>query len=247
MNQHVKTKALGRWLKNNLALIIIVCCILAIVAIVLVATLSPAEPTIPVDSDPVDNPDNPTPSNPTPENPAPVVEDPVVTPQPEVFTSPLQDYTLGMTFTDDVSNMFVFNSTLRRWEAHRAVDMLAPLGTAVSPMKSGTVTAVGSSYGLGNYVEIDHGDGIVATYASLDNICVEVGAEVTSETKIGETSETANYEFLDGAHLHLSVTVNGELIDPLSLFTASDDGNDEVDDDYNLSRKIDRASLLIHG
>lgn len=215
---HSKSRAFGRWLKNNLALIIIVSCVVAIVGIVLVATLTPDPPVVPVDTDVPNGQDTGI-----VDDPLIPIDEPITPPEQtsEVFLSPMENYTLGMTFTDNVENLFVFNNTLGRWESHRAVDLVAPTGTAVSSMKSGTVVKVGYSYGLGNYVEIDHGEGVVATYASLDNVTVTQGQEVVGGDKIGETSETANYEFKDGAHLHLSVTVNGELVDPLPLFTTS--------------------------
>lgn len=223
MNHNVKTSSFGRWLRNNIALIVIVSCVLAIVAVVLLATLLPTETAIPVDGEPVDT--TPVDSGTTPPDTT-IPEEPVVTepetPAPEVFVSPIVNYTLGMTFTDNVSNLFVFNSTLSRWESHRAVDLIAPTGTEVVSMRSGTVTEVGYSYGLGNYVSIDHGDGVIATYASLDNVTVIAGQSVVGGEKIGETSESANYEFLDGAHLHLAVTLNGTTVDPLPYFTSQE-------------------------
>ena len=67
---------------------------------------------------------------------------------------------------------------------------------------------------MGNVVKIDHGDNVVATYASLGDVEVVKGQAVKKGDVIGEVSTTASYEFSDGAHLHLEVEVNGEAVNP---------------------------------
>lgn len=205
-----KTRIAGRngfvrFLRNNLALIIIVVCLLSIITIVIVASINANKPPLPVDTDPDDT--DPTDTDPTDTDPDDT--DPI-----EVFLPPVETYTLGMDYTDDAENLFVFNNTLGWWEAHRAVDFLTEEGAGVTAMKSGTVLSVGSTYGLGGYVKIDHGEGVVATYACLKNICVTAGNQVAQGDKIGEASDSANYEFKDGPHLHLEMTLNGAKVNP---------------------------------
>lgn len=186
-----------RFLRNNLALIIIVLCLLSIITIVVVASINANKPVIPVDQDP-----------------DPVIPDPVIPDPVEVFLLPVTTYEVGMDFTDDGENLFVYNRTLKRTESHRAVDFLAEEGTSVLAMKSGTVIEVGSTYGFGGYVKIDHGGDIIATYASLKNISVTAGSQVKQGDKLGEISDSANYEFLDGPHLHLEMTLNKVRVNP---------------------------------
>ena len=196
-----------RFLRNNLALIIIVVCLLSIITIVVVASINANLPTVDPDPDP----------------------DPVVDPDPDpdpdpvqVFLPPVEIYTVGMDYTDDSENLFVFNNTLGWWEAHRAVDFLAEDGASVKAMKSGTVLSVGSTYGLGEYVKVDHGEGIVATYACLKNVCVTAGAQIEQGAKLGEVSDSANYEFKDGPHLHLEMTLNGVKVNPWDYIDTGD-------------------------
>lgn len=186
-----------RFLRNNLALIIIVLCLLSIITIVVVASINANKPTIPVDQDP-----------------DPVIPDPVIPDPIEVFLLPVTTYEVGMDFTDDEENLFVYSKTLNCYQSHRAVDFLAEEGTNVLAMKSGTVIEVGSTYGFGGYVKIDHGEDVIATYASLKNISVTAGSQVKQGDKIGEISDSANFEFLDGPHLHLEMTLSGTRVNP---------------------------------
>jgi hypothetical protein len=169
---------------------------------------------VPVVNPPDDN--KPTPGGTdTPGGDNPVVNPPQYETVKVYFSSPILNVQKGMTFTGDSDdNMFVQSSTLDRWIKHYALDLLADAGTAVNSMYDGTVIEVSSSYGYGNAVKIDHGNGVIATYASLDNVTVVNGQAVLKGEKIGETSISAMYEFLDGAHLHLEVEVNGIKTDP---------------------------------
>lgn len=198
-----------RFVKNNLALLIIAMCIIAIVAIVIIASTRENEPVEQqnpiVDNNPPSEGNNPTQDNPPKEV--------------KTYILPLEVYTIGMSFTDDEDNLFVFNQTLDIWQSHRAVDFLAESGSVVKAIASGTVSETGSTYGYGNYVKIDHGDGVIATYASLGNVLVKTGDEVAQGASIGEVSETASFEFADGAHLHFALEVNGEVTDPFTLLT----------------------------
>jgi len=194
------------FVKQNLALIIIIACVIAITTIVIVAATGNNDVPV-VTDDPTTEPTE--------------TEDPTIKPGANVdntlkfFTTPVANYTeIGMDYTNDSDNMFVFNGTLDMWMAHRAVDFLAEEGTQVRAMRSGTVTEVGFTYGYGNYIIIDHGDGILATYASLSEPMVTAGQTVAKGAIIAEVSTSAAYEFDDGPHLHLSMQLNGVTVNP---------------------------------
>ena len=110
--------------------------------------------------------------------------------------------------------MFVFNKTLNMWKTHNALDLLAADGSKVVSMYDGVVLDVSESYGMGHVVKIDHGNNVIATYASLGDVKVVKGQEVQRGEQIGTVSTSASYEFFDGAHLHLEMTVNGKTVDP---------------------------------
>ncbi|MEG1527913.1 MAG: M23 family metallopeptidase [Clostridia bacterium] len=217
---NVNGNAFVRFLRNNIALIIISICLLAIVTIVIVASVNANEPTLPVDGNkPTDTTDDPDDDKPTtdPSDDVPTGGDGDIT--SAKFELPVSNFTIGMDYTNDTDNLFVFSSTLKRWQSHRATDFLATSGTAVTAMRGGTVTEVGNNYALGDYVTVDHGDGVVATYASMQNLCVVAGQTVAKGEKIGEVSNSAGSELADGAHLHLAVKKDGKYVSPWTILT----------------------------
>lgn len=99
---------------------------------------------------------------------------------------------------------------------HRGIDISGgnASGSLVVAGASGTVTTAGwSTGGYGNYVIIDHGNGVETLYAHmLDNsLMVNAGDKVTKGQAIGRVGNTG-YSF--GAHLHFEVRINGNRINP---------------------------------
>lgn len=99
---------------------------------------------------------------------------------------------------------------------HRGLDISGAnaSGSLVVAGASGTVTESGwSTGGYGNYVIIDHGNGIETLYAHmLDNsLMVNEGDVVTKGQAIGRVGNTG-YSF--GAHLHFEVRINGNRVNP---------------------------------
>lgn len=97
-----------------------------------------------------------------------------------------------------------------RW--HGAIDIANKLGTPVVAADAGTVTFAGWSGGLGNAIQIDHGDGFATVYAHLDSISVQVGQAVAKGDEIGRMGTTGHST---GPHLHLILTYQGGIINPL--------------------------------
>ncbi|MGL6341026.1 MAG: M23 family metallopeptidase, partial [Waterburya sp.] len=106
---------------------------------------------------------------------------------------------------------------------HDGIDYGAPLGSPVVAMDDGIVTRVVSGCidfsdlycggQLGNWVEIDHGDGAIATYGHLKNssITVKEGMKVWKNQEIAQIGSSG---WSTGAHLHFSIQVNGKEEDP---------------------------------
>lgn len=216
MNSTKQTNKFTRFLRNNAALLLLIFCVVAIATVVLVVTLTKDTPVIP--DDPVagnpndDNPNNPNDGN---HNAGNEPETPRKETIKVYFSAPLAYTSVSMEYTDGTDLKFVFSSTLNRWESHKGIDLVAADGTQVSAMYDGTVIEVTETYGMGNIVTIDHGDNVIATYASLSDVQVQVGQQVSKGDAIGSVSTSASYEFLDGAHLHLQITKDGEIVDPM--------------------------------
>lgn len=95
---------------------------------------------------------------------------------------------------------------------HRGVDLNAPQGTDVYSAMAGEVVVAGRHRQYGNYVMIDHGNGVVTLYAHHRMNLVSVGDVVNRGQKIAEVGRTGN---ATGPHLHFELQVHGLRTNPL--------------------------------
>ena len=101
---------------------------------------------------------------------------------------------------------------------HAGLDVAAPLGAKVVAPANGTISLTGSFYFNGNTVFIDHGEGLLSMMCHLSRIEVHEGDVVTKGQEIGRVGATGR---ATGPHLHWSVSLNGDRVDPsavLALF-----------------------------
>ena len=111
----------------------------------------------------------------------------------------------------------------RSYERHFALDISCTgLGSPIYAVQGGTVTEIATGYGnntsvvnYGNYVEINHGNGVVTLYAHLNSVNVSVGQVVSKKQVIG-TMGNSGFSF--GTHLHFAVYRNGSVVNPFSLY-----------------------------
>lgn len=94
---------------------------------------------------------------------------------------------------------------------HNGVDMAAPSGTSILAAYDGMVVQAAYSNTMGNYVMIDHGDGLYTIYMHASALSVSKGANVTKGQKIGAVGSTGRST---GPHLHFSVRLNGSYVSP---------------------------------
>ena len=98
---------------------------------------------------------------------------------------------------------------------HRGIDIGAPSGTLIHAAAEGTVTISAYHTTMGNYVEINHGDGLKTRYEHMSRRLCSVGDTVYAGSVIGRVGSTGNST---GSHLHFEVWVNGTRIDPMQFF-----------------------------
>lgn len=100
---------------------------------------------------------------------------------------------------------------------HDAIDIGAPIGSPVYAAADGTVITAKTGYngGRGNYVMIDHGNGLVTRYQHLNSFYVSVGQTVTKGQNIAEVGNTGASS---GPHLDFAIYVNGKTVDPLTYY-----------------------------
>ncbi|MNS37752.1 Murein DD-endopeptidase MepM [compost metagenome] len=94
---------------------------------------------------------------------------------------------------------------------HTGLDIAASSGTPVKAPASGTVSFAGWNGGYGNYVVIDHGNGLQTAYAHMSAINVKRGQRVTAGTQVGRVGSTG---MSTGPHMHFEVKRNGQFVNP---------------------------------
>ena len=211
MNSTKQPSKFRRFLRNNAALLLLIFCVLAITAVVLAVTLTRNAPVIP-DDPVVNNPNDDQPGNTKPDDDTP--NTPGKTKIKVYFSSPVKNGKTGMDYTSKDGYPVEYNRTLEAWVYHEALDLLADEGTDVVAMFDGTVIKVGNSVSHGEYVVVDHGDNVIVTYASLQNVTVKENQKIKQGEALGEVSISASEEFMDGTHVHLEITNNGVVVDP---------------------------------
>lgn len=95
---------------------------------------------------------------------------------------------------------------------HKGIDIGAVTGTHILAVDGGTVTISSYRADYGNYVEVDHGNGVKTRYGHMSKRLVAVGEAVAQGDIIGLVGSTG---VSSGPHLHFEVWYNGVRFNPL--------------------------------
>src|SRR5207245_6423851 len=107
---------------------------------------------------------------------------------------------------------------------HTGIDLAVPLGTPVFAAADGVVLQAqamqdgkGNLVGYGNYVLIQHADGLQTLYGHLLSYVVKPGDVVARGQLIGLVGPTGNST---GPHTHFEVRIDDAPVDPVQLLPA---------------------------
>lgn len=134
-----------------------------------------------------------------------------VTTKPTSYVLPFDSYTVSREASLD---KLVYMPSINMWKTHDGVDFLPGSDDKVKVMADGTVKNVEQSTLEGWIVTVDHGDGLVSYYKSLSQATVKTGDKLKAGDVIGNAGEMIS-EKETGKHVHLELTKNGALVDPL--------------------------------
>lgn len=96
---------------------------------------------------------------------------------------------------------------------HNGVDIGAKSGSDILAAYNGTVVAAAWNASMGNYIMINHGDGLYTIYMHCSKFYISQGQYVTRGQVIAAVGSTG---VSTGPHLHFGVRLNGEYKDPLT-------------------------------
>lgn len=100
----------------------------------------------------------------------------------------------------------------RAGRMHKGVDIPAAMGTPIHAAETGRVTDTGyEPLGAGNFVKVDHGNGLLTKYFHLSRFATWRGATVSAGEVIGYVGSTGRSS---GPHLHFEVWTGGQAVDP---------------------------------
>lgn len=133
-----------------------------------------------------------------------------VTPEREwsgQFVAPAQ-----AAISDVFGSQRIFNG--KTSSPHLGLDFRVPSGTPVAAMNDGTVLLARPLYFEGNFVVLDHGQGLLTLYLHLSEFKVKEGDRVKRGQVVGLSGGTGR---ATGPHLHVAVRWQGTYLDPARL------------------------------
>ena len=105
--------------------------------------------------------------------------------------------------------------TQQFWSGHQGIDIANRTGVPIRAADAGYVQMAGrDTWGYGNQVVIDHGNGYFTRYAHLQKIDVKAGQFVEKNQQIGTMGSTGRST---GPHLHFEIIYAGVRRNPLGF------------------------------
>jgi murein DD-endopeptidase MepM/ murein hydrolase activator NlpD len=111
---------------------------------------------------------------------------------------------------------------------HEGVDFAVPQGTPVYAAADGVVAGAKPNGGYGNYIRIEHDNGVATAYGHLSRFApgIKPGAKVARGELVGFSGNTGRST---GPHLHFEVLSDGKPVDPLTHATIAQLGGTDLE------------------
>ena len=118
----------------------------------------------------------------------------------------------GGELTSSFGDFRTFNDSVQT--RHTGWDIRATLGQPVLASAAGKVAFTGLMQIWGNFVVIDHGEGVFSTYSHFSQVHVTRGQTIMKGQVIGLVGNTGR---TSGPHFHWEIVVNGEFVDSVKF------------------------------
>ena len=105
----------------------------------------------------------------------------------------------------------------KRRAFHKGVDLAGWHKTEIFAPADGTVRRAGRNGGYGNFIELEHKNGVVTRFGHLNKINVKKGQLVTKHDVIGLMGSTGRST---STHLHYEVLIDDKHVNPLKITKA---------------------------
>ncbi len=110
----------------------------------------------------------------------------------------------------------------RHAHRHEGLDIRGRTGQPILAARAGRISYCGSTLrGYGKAIVIDHGDGTSTLYGHNSDLLVREGQQVAAAQEIARLGSSGN---ATTAHCHFEVRKDDRPVDPLPLFSASQEG-----------------------
>lgn len=212
----VAMKRFGGFVKRNAVYFLIILCIASVATVIALAVTRNSA---------LQNPDasigNNTQDEPVvkPDDPVIKPDDPTPTVEKQKFYAPCNDGKVSKNFSDTT---LVWSPTLKQYSTHLALDFTSEDNNVYASC-DGNVKEVGYNALDGYYVVINHKDGYVTKYLSLEAAStLKQGATVKQGQLLGKMSTSQGSESLDGDHVHFEIIKDGVNINPLEIMVSSE-------------------------
>lgn len=117
----------------------------------------------------------------------------------------------SMIFPCAVTSRTYISSFWGDGRGHRGVDIASPYGSDIYAAMDGVVTFSGTKGAYGKCIIVKHSNGLETLYSHNSRNLVKAGEIVTAGQVIAKVGATGN---ATGNHLHFSVMLNGEMVNP---------------------------------